>query len=111
MSEPRTVMDDAVRLLNSDPLLRAARDITVAATRGAFEGDPKVAAAATLIVASRTPTPTILLPKLRALSALVARYDAATTALKYAVSLTDVGEHTRARDVAWGEIVAMWRGL
>lgn len=108
MGEPIPIMGDAVRLLNADPLLRAARDITLAAVRGEFESNPKALAAATVIVASRTSDPATLLPKLRELAVLVQRHDAADRALGYAVSLQDVGEHTAALDTAWAEIVRVW---
>jgi hypothetical protein len=66
------------------------------------------AAATYLLLAEVEPDPTTLLPRLRHLSTLLAQYDAATTALGYAVSLQDIGEHTAARDAAWAEIVRVW---
>ena len=101
MAEPRATVDAAVLLLNTDPLLRAARDITVAAMRGDFESDPKVRAAATVIVASRTPPdPTTLLRLADELTNLARTYRAAIAALGHADIEMERVEHEGRRDRA-----------
>lgn len=105
MAEP-TPITDALAIIDGDPVLRAVADLTACAAMNIT--GPVLDSAALAIVASRNPDPTTLLPRLRHLSTLLAQYDAATTALGYAVSLADIGEHTAARDAAWAEIVRVW---
>lgn len=101
MAEPTPIMDAAVLLLNTDPLLRAARDITVAAMRGDFESDPKVRDAATVIVASRTPPdPTTLLHLADELADHARTYRAAIAALGFADVPMERAEHEARRDRA-----------
>lgn len=101
MAEPRATIDAAVLLLNTDPLLRAARDLTVAAMRGDFESDPKVRDAATVIVASRTPPdPTTLLRLADELGDYARTYRAAIAALGFADIKMEQAEHEGRRDRA-----------
>ena len=100
MADPRATIDDAVLLLNADPLLRAARDITVAAMRGDFESDPKVRDAATVIVAIRTPDPTTLLRLADELTDHARTYRTAIAALGFADVPMERAEHEARRDRA-----------
>lgn len=109
MSDPLT---RAAALIRANPRERAAYEFgrqVEAYNRSDIAPDRLVrAAAAYLLLAETPPDPATILPRLRQLVTLVQRHDAADRALSYAVGMTDVGDHTAARDAAWAEIVRVW---
>lgn len=72
MSDPRTVITDALDIINADPALDAVGRLTVLGLHGLDGSNPRVIELCSLIVASRTPDPTTILQRARNIAARVA---------------------------------------